>query len=82
MEQTKESRPFPLRFELPGGVKHLRVERDGSHIWGDGHWRLWLMSNGDFTLGTFIQLLDNGTINRVTWHTDGTETIFNIKQNE
>ena len=47
---------------------------------GHAHWRLWLMANGDFTLGTFIQLLDDGTINRVTWHPDGTETVFEVKQ--
>jgi|TARA_Y100000034_G_scaffold126115_1_gene176871 hypothetical protein len=47
-----------------------------------GHWRLWLMANGDFTLGTFIQLLDNGAINRVTWHEDGSETVFCVKEPE
>ena len=73
MEQEKTTRPFPLRFELPGRVRQLRIERIKET------WRLWLMANGDFTLGTFIQLLDNGTINRVTWHEDGTETILNIK---
>ena len=66
-------RPFPIRFELPSPAKVLRVERVNDH------WRLWLMANGEFSLGTFIQLLDNGTINRVTWHEDETETIFNIK---
>ena len=85
MEQKKKPGPFPLRFET-GGVKHLRVERvdatlnkDFGYSDNNGHWRLWLMANGNFTLGTFIQLLDNGTINRVTWHEDETETIFNIK---
>lgn len=37
------------------------------------------MANGDFTLGTFIQLLDNGNVNRVTWHEDGTETVLEIR---
>ena len=37
------------------------------------------MANGDFTLGTFIKLIDNGEINRVTWHEDGTESIFVVK---
>ncbi len=49
---------------------------------GSGHWRLWLMANGDFTLGTFIQLLDDGTINRITWHEDGTETVMEIRNEE
>jgi hypothetical protein len=68
-------RPFPLKFDLPSPAKCLRVERVDD-IFADGHWRLWLMANGDFSLGTFIQLLDNGTIFRITWHEDGTTTIF------
>jgi hypothetical protein len=70
------SRPFPLRFGLPSGIKCLRVER----IVHENHWRLWLNANGDFTLGTFIQLLDNGNINRVTWLADGTENVFTVKE--
>ena len=38
------------------------------------------MANGDFTLGTFIKLLDNGEINRVTWLADGTEDVFVVKE--
>lgn len=82
-------RPFPIRFELPSPAKVLRVERVPETLEQDsgfeafyldnGYWRLWLMANGEFSLGTFIQLLDNGEINRVTWHPDGTETILNIK---
>ena len=86
-------RPFPLRFELPGHVKQLRVKRiDESFIdilqksmnapppkRPKCYWRLWLMANKDFSLGTFIQLLDNGEINRITWHEDGSETVFPIK---
>jgi hypothetical protein len=67
-------RPFPLRFELPSPARQLRIE------YIKPAWRLWLMANKDFTLGTFIQLLDNGAINRVTWHEDGTESILDIKE--
>ncbi len=80
-------RPFPLRFELPSPARCLRVERVDMFAaqWGkkelldQSHWRLWLMANGDFTLGTFIQLLDNGKVNRITWHADGTETVFEVR---
>lgn len=75
-------RPFPIRFELPSPAKVLRVERVLDEIHAGlhySHWRLWLMANGDFSLGTFIQLLDNGDINRVTWHPDGTETVLELK---
>ena len=73
-------RPFPLKFELPSPAKMLRVERITSNV--ESHWRLWLMANGNFTLGTFIQLLDSGAINRVTWHEDGTETVLEIKEDD
>ena len=58
---------------LTGGYKCTESRK------GEPHWRLWLMANGDFTLGTFIQLLDNGKINRVTWHEDGTESVLEVK---
>ena len=77
------SRPFPLKFELPGGMRQMRVER--SYESRDPNdtfycWRMWLHANGDFTLGTFICLFDNGSIERVTWHPDGTETRFTVKE--
>jgi len=86
MEKSDEIRPFPLKFDLPGRIKQLRVERVNldwkkpPYEIQQGHWRLWLMANGNFTLGTFIQLNDDGTINRVTWHEDGTESVFKVKQ--
>ena len=46
----------------------------------NNQWRIWLTANGNFTLGTFIQLCDNGDINRVTWHEDGTESIFKVNE--
>ena len=33
-----------------------------------------------FTLGTFIQLCDNGQVNRITWHEDGTESVFKVTE--
>jgi hypothetical protein len=67
------TRPIPSRFQLSSAIKQLRAERI------DTYWRIWLMANGDFTLGTFLQLCDNGSINRVTWHEDGTESVFEVK---
>ncbi len=86
------AKPFPLRFELPSPAKCLRIERTEAwcrfldenqtlvEVISPAYWRLWLMANGDFTLGTFIQLLDNGKVNRVTWHEDGTETVLEVKE--
>ena len=77
------NRPFPLKFELPSPARQLRVERIHEHTKiGTCSWRLWLTANGDFTLGTYIQLMDNGTINRVTWHEDGTETILEVRDGQ
>jgi hypothetical protein len=67
-------RPFPSKFILSTPIKVLRVEQM-SH---PNAWMIWLMANGDFTLGTFIRLCDNGEIHRVTWHEDGTETVMEM----
>mgnify|MGYP003635836653 FL=1 len=89
------TRPIPLRF--PTSIKQLRVERVAEcYTQGNlenvnlnrqgrkilGYWRIWLMANGDFSIGTYIQLQDDGTINRVTWHEDGTESIFEVTDND
>ena len=66
--------PTPLKINIQSPIRDLRVDRFDQH----NCWRIWLAANGDFTLGTFIQLNDNGTIQRVTWHEDGTESIFDI----
>jgi hypothetical protein len=70
---------IPQRVALQSPIRQLRVEYLPIE---NGIWRIWLTANGDFTLGTFIQLCDNGTINRVTWHEDGTETVFEVQSDE
>jgi hypothetical protein len=64
---------IPQRVALQSPIRQLRVE------YIKGNWRIWLTANGDFTLGTYIHLDKQGQIERVTWHEDGTETIFNMK---
>ena len=77
------TRPLPMKFIPQTAIKVLRVERYNSMVDHNiSGWRVWLTANRDFTLGTFIQLCDKGTVNRVTWHEDGTETIFNMKEEE
>ena len=91
------TRVIPLGFQTSiktlrvERVKEKTITVKGTTHYGDpctdyfptpGHWRIWLMANGDFSLGTFIQLCDNGTINRVTWHEDGTETVFEVTDEE
>lgn len=70
------TRPFPRKIDLQSPIKDLRVE------WVDDHWRIWLNANKDWTLGTYIHLECNGNIQRVTWHPDGTESVFDISEKE
>lgn len=70
----------------------LRIERISPRSiaqWGKievhhehGAWMIWINVNADFTLGTYIKLNDDGTIERVTVNPDGTEDIFVIKKKE
>ena len=74
--------PIPLKVNLQSPIRDLRVDHFDQEVFGRRSpvrcWRIWLTANGDFTLGTFIQLNNNGTVQRVTWHPDGTESIFDI----
>lgn len=45
-----------------------------------GAWMIWINANINFTLGTYIKLNDDGSIERVTVETDGTEDVFVIKK--
>jgi len=74
------ARPFPKRIPLQSHIKQLRVEHYYNEEYNDGHWMIWLTANGDFTLGTFLKLCDNGLIQRITWHEDGTETILQLTE--
>jgi len=73
---------IPQRVALQSPIRQMRVSYIYDETYNDGYWQIWLTANGDFTLGTFIQLCDNGTINRVTWHEDGTETVFEVQSDE
>ena len=78
-------RPIPQRVPLQSPIKQLRVEYDVGKFgikWKaiDSGWRIWLTANKEFTLGTFLRLRDDGMIQRITWHEDGTETIFEIRK--
>ena len=67
---------IPQRVALQSPIRQMRISHIHDEIHNNNSWRIWLTANGDWTLGTFIQLLDNGTINRITWHEDGTETVI------
>jgi hypothetical protein len=70
------SRPFPRKIDLLSPIKDLRVEQ------APGSWNIWLTANKDWTCGTFIELCSNGSIKRITWHPDGTETVFEVTGDE
>lgn len=67
------SRPLPMKFIPQTPIKVLRIEHAMN-----SQWMIWLTANSDFTLGTFIQLCDDGEVNRITWHEDGSESIFSM----
>ena len=81
------ARPTPLKINIQSPIRDLRVDHFDQfrrkHVpptfFGDQtSWKIWLTANGDFSLGTFIELNYDGTVQRVTWHPDGTESIFDI----
>jgi hypothetical protein len=79
------TRPLPMKFIPQTPIKVLRVESYMTVSQGfrtPYNWRIWMTANRDFTLGTFIVLCSSGDVKRVTWHEDGTETIFNMKEEE
>ena len=65
-------RPHPRKITLQGGIRDLRVERS------EEGWMIWLMANGDWTVGTFLLLANDGGLVRVTWHPDGSESRFEL----
>ena len=72
------SQVTPLKVQIQSPIRDLRISKHETYINECNSWRVWLTANGNFTLGTFIQLCPNGVINRVTLHEDGTESIFRI----
>jgi len=66
------TRPFPKRIPLQSPISNFRVEHS------DDGWMVWLAANGDWTIGTYILLNSNGTIERVTWLPDGSDRRIEI----
>lgn len=42
------------------------------------HWLIWINANYDFTLGTYLDLYPDGSVERTTVYEDG-ETTFLVK---
>lgn len=77
----------PLRPMIPIGVqpgtKALRLERRPAVCAIErGWWSLWVHANHDFTQGTMYRMHDDGHMDRVTLHPDGTESVFDIKPSD
>ena len=79
MTERRVVRPT-IRLGLQPGTRALRLERNASDNEKGGGWVLWISPNTDFTAGTYMYLRDNGSIERVTLHEDGTETTFLVRQ--
>lgn len=65
------------RIGLPAGAKDVRLERVDSDTCH--YWRLWLSFDKHMQFGTYLVLHDDGSIDRVTQHTDGWEQVMKIK---
>lgn len=70
------TRPTPRKIPIQSPIRDLRVElsRDKTH------WMIWQSANKDFTCGTFLALHFDGSMVRVTWHPDGSETHMEIER--
>jgi|TARA_R110002110_G_scaffold201454_3_gene412477 hypothetical protein len=66
---------IPQRVALQSPIRQLRVEYSSNKAW-----IIWLTANGDWSLGTYISLNNDGTIQRITLHEDGTESVFDLKE--
>jgi|TARA_R110000822_G_scaffold12978_7_gene46684 hypothetical protein len=66
---------IPQRVALQSPIRQLRVEYSSNEAW-----IIWLTANGDWSLGTYISLNNDGTIQRITLHEDGTESVFDLKE--
>lgn len=66
----------PMAFTLLSATKTIRASRFNDH------WAVWLTANGDYTIGTYIALYDDGHIDRITLHEDGTQSIFRLKDRQ
>ena len=75
-----------IPIAMPPNTRVLRLERllhtedFGFHV--EGTWKLWLSHNLTLTLGTFLLLHDDGSIERVTLREDGTEETFKVKHGD
>ncbi len=70
--------PIPLKIGIQSPIRDLRISKHETYVTNCNNWRIWLTANGNFTLGTFIELCPNGIMNRVTLHEDGTDSTFRI----
>ena len=72
--------PIPKFIPLQAGLKHIRIEHIQEPDPIRNYWRLWLSANGDYTLGTFLELTLGGSCYRVTWLADGSEHRMEITE--
>lgn len=69
----------PKKYELQSPIKQLRVERYDGLTHHNSGWRVWLTADKNFANGTFIFLTDVGSVERITWHADGSESILEME---
>ena len=67
-----------ISIGIPRNTRVLRIDRV---LFDDrpGIWRLWLSSNPSYTLGTALDLHDDGRIERVVFREDEGDDIMELK---
>lgn len=63
-----------LRVGIQPGTKALRLERFSAF------WALWINAAPDFSQGSLLRLYNDGAVEYVTIHADGTESVLRTKE--
>ena len=77
----------PIRIGLPPKLKAVYIERytairtsvESPRSFATGYWLLPISVNNDRTLGTFIMLKDDGSVEHWTYREDGDHSMYVIK---
>lgn len=74
---------LPIRISVPPNTKAYRIERNvRGRIDNVGSWCLWIHPSLDFSQGTYLKLYDDGAMERVTLHADGSEDAMTVKERD
>jgi hypothetical protein len=64
---------------IPPGTRALRIDRIAACAPRLGHWRIWIHANPQFTLGTTLNLYDDGSLERVVMRDGEGDDVMQMK---